>query len=353
MSAGVLVVTADEVLSAAVPRLCALAGVPCEVEHDSDRVRAAWRDASAVVVGFDVAAAMAAAGLPRRERVFVLTTGDADSACWEAALVLGASGVLRIPEQQAGLVSELRARPAATGGSARVVAVIGGCGGAGASTFASALAITAARSGRALLVDGDPLGGGLDVLIGAESAPGLRWNELAATRGRLDAGALADAVCDVHGIGLLSWGRPGPQCGLDVEAVDAVLDAATRAFATVVIDVARGPGRVTTCLLDACDASVVVVPADVRAVAATAAMAAVHGRRLRAPHLVVRDAGGSQLSAKDVASSLGMSLAAVLRSDPAVRAATQRGEPPIRRGRAALNEACETVLSVVGAGDPS
>ena len=48
-----------------------------------------------------------------------------------------------------------------------VIAVIGGRGGAGASVFATALAHSATE---ALLVDLDPWGGGIDLLLGAETA---------------------------------------------------------------------------------------------------------------------------------------------------------------------------------------
>jgi len=44
--------------------------------------------------------------------------------------------------------------------------VIGGCGGAGASTLAASLAVTALGAGRrAILFDADPLGGGLEPLV--------------------------------------------------------------------------------------------------------------------------------------------------------------------------------------------
>jgi secretion/DNA translocation related CpaE-like protein len=346
--AGVLLITADADLIATVPRLCALAGQQCEVERDSDAARAAWRDAGTVLVGGDVATALAAASLPRRGRVLVLTTHAADDGCWQAALAVGAGTLLRLPDQEAVLVDELRTGQVPTGEAARRIAVIGGCGGAGASTLAAALAMTASQSGRALLVDGDPLGGGLDVLIGAESVPGVRWNELASTRGQLDPAAFAAAVCDVHGMGLLSWGRPRPGCVLDVEAIETVMTAASHAFTAIVIDIARLPSRATQRLLDASETSVVVVPADVRAVAAAASLMASMGRWLGAPQLVVRDPGGGRLAAKDVAASLGLPLVATLRSEPAVQAAAQRGEPPMRRGRCVLSQVCADVLAAAG-----
>src|SRR5262249_43474442 len=44
-----------------------------------------------------------------------------------------------------------------------VIGVVGGRGGAGASTFAAVLAAMAGLGGRAILVDLDPIAGGLDV----------------------------------------------------------------------------------------------------------------------------------------------------------------------------------------------
>ena len=70
------------------------------------------------------------------------------------------------------------AEPAGTAGL--IVGVTGARGGAGASILASMLALTAARQGlRPLLVDGDPLGGGLDLMLGLEQADGLRCSGLA------------------------------------------------------------------------------------------------------------------------------------------------------------------------------
>ncbi len=71
----------------------------------------------------------------------------------------------------------------------------GGRGGAGASVLAGGLAVTAARRGlRTLLIDADPLGGGVDLVLGWESLDGLRWPSLSQASGRVQPAALVDAL---------------------------------------------------------------------------------------------------------------------------------------------------------------
>ena len=75
-----------------------------------------------------------------------------------------------------------------------VIGVIGGSGGAGATTFACALGQLAARRGRAVVVDADPLGPGVDRVLGLEDRDGVRWDGLCQTTGRLSARSLREAV---------------------------------------------------------------------------------------------------------------------------------------------------------------
>jgi len=70
-----------------------------------------------------------------------------------------------------------------------VLGVVGGSGGVGASTFA---AVLAAVTGRAMLVDLDVVGGGIDVLLGIEDVAGARWSGLRVGGGRLDPALLAN-----------------------------------------------------------------------------------------------------------------------------------------------------------------
>jgi secretion/DNA translocation related CpaE-like protein len=345
--AGVLLVTARDGLAADAGRLAALAGTKCQLERDSASVRGAWRQASVVLVGADVVIALAAVGLPRRGRVLIVADGQLEGAAWQAALSIGAHRVVLLPDQESELVEELRGADRAEGSEGRVIGVLGGCGGVGVSTFASALAITASATSQAVVIDGDPLGGGLDVLLGAEAAAGLRWGDLIATRGRLDPASFSSALCRVGPTAVLAWGRGAPSAG-EPAAVDAVVAAAKHAFETIVLDLPRSWGVVADRMLDAVDETILLVPAEVRPVAAASSLLAALGNRALTPRLVVRDAGGGSLSARDVGASLGLDVVATLRTDPSVRHAAQRGEVPVRGSRGSLAQACSAVLAAVG-----
>ncbi|WP_155886161.1 hypothetical protein [Actinoalloteichus caeruleus] len=66
--------------------------------------------------------------------------------------------------------------------------------GAGASTFAASVAwASARRGGHPLLVDRDPLGGGLDLALGMEKVSGPRWSGCSTATGRLTASTVGRA----------------------------------------------------------------------------------------------------------------------------------------------------------------
>ena len=91
--------------------------------------------------------------------------------------------------------------------------------GSGHRHWRPGLAFVAARSGqRTALVDLDPAGGGLDLLVGAERLDGWRWPRLASARGHL--GDLGDQLPCVDGVEVLSMGR-------GVDAVRPPSEAAT------------------------------------------------------------------------------------------------------------------------------
>ena len=141
-----------------------------------------------------------------------------------------------------------------------VIGVTGGRGGSGATTFACVLAAMAALGGPALLIDLDPVAGGIDVLLGIESTPGARWSGL-----RLDGGHLEP---DVLMRGLPQWASAAV-LSADVtpsaQAVEQVLDVGANA-GPVVVDLTRWASATRDVALQRCVLTVLTCGADVRSV---------------------------------------------------------------------------------------
>ncbi|WP_233160416.1 septum site-determining protein Ssd [Actinophytocola xanthii] len=246
-------------------KLAAAAGCDLECVPDIAATRSSWATATAVILDASTAAQCAQAALPRRDAVFLVSTDPAPRTLWERAVEIGAERVLELPGAEPWLVNALADAtdaPALTTG--RAVAVLGGRGGAGASVFAAALGLTAIRTGQhALLIDCDPLGGGLDLVLGAELEQGLRWPDMQLRAGRVAASSLHEALpTRTRGnarLTLLSGARQGASPAPD--AVAAVLEAGRRAGETVICDLPRTLGPSAQAALTRADLTVVVVPA--------------------------------------------------------------------------------------------
>lgn len=222
--------TSDDGLLDDLLRLAAAGGTEVEVAADPAAARSRWTPAPLVLVGDDQAQACLRARLPRRPRmVLVGRSGQLDPG-WEIAELIGAEHVAVLPAAEPWLVDRFAecAPDRAGDGVARVVAVLGGRGGAGASVLAGGLAVTAARARlRTLLVDVDPLGGGLDLVLGWEQLEGLRWPALTDADGRVDPPALVRALPSRGDLVVLSWDR-GDLLPLPAPAMAATLEAARR-----------------------------------------------------------------------------------------------------------------------------
>ncbi|MCC9307540.1 CpaE-like family protein [Kitasatospora sp. RB6PN24] len=339
-----LVLTRDEELTEHLLRLCAAVGTEPQVCAGVPPPQL-WDSAPLVLVGDDQAEQCA--GLTRRPGVLLCGLDLDDCDIWVRGVYLGAEQVLFLPDAQAWLLDRIADALEGVITPALTVAVLGGCGGAGASTLACALAVTAARAGhRTTLIDGDPLGGGLDVLLGAEAADGLRWPDLATVRGRLDGAELTRSLPRPHGLHLLSWDR-GETTAIPAEAMRGVLAAARRRGGLVVVDLPRRPEPAASQALEQADTGLLVVPAELRAMAAARRTAAAAGMRLTDLRAVVRRSGRVGLDGAEIAQGLGLRLAGEIPDETGLAADTEHGRPPGVRGHGPLARFCTAYLGQV------
>lgn len=338
----VLMVVGDSELAATTDRIVAAVGAHTVGARNPGR--RAWLSAAAIVVDEAGAVRCARAGLPRRDAVLLVVTEDPTATSWAAAVGIGAQHVCALPAQEADLVSHLAAAAEAgptAGRGGPVLAVAPGRGGAGASVFAAALASCADS---ALILDLDPCSGGIDLLLGGEALPGLRWPELQAHSGRLSWMALREVLPRRGGVSILSGTRSFHQ--IDAGAVAAVVDAGRRGGATVVCDIPRLLTPAANRALQFADLAVVVTRCDVRAIAATTAMLGSLRNVNPAVGLVVRGPSPGGLRAKDVAEAAAAPLLAAMRPESMLAQRLERGglRP---RGRSPLTRAAGTVLQAV------
>jgi secretion/DNA translocation related CpaE-like protein len=338
----VLALLADVAARDDVDRVAAAAGVRV-VHAEEPSSRAVWASAPVVLLDRLAADRCVARGLPRRDRVLLVSHDDC-RADWESAVAVGAERVLHLPGQDGVLMAALTATPEAPGaGGPRgpVLAVLGGVGGAGASVFAAAVAQAAVDS---LLVDADPWGAGLDLVLGSEGETGLRWPDLALSDGRLEYAALRAALPARRGVTVLSGARTGTPIG--PAPLASVIDAGRRAGVTVVCDVARRPGTATETALRAADLVALVTPADVRATAAAGVIGSWAGTVNPNIGVVVRGPAPGGLRAADVARTIDVPLLAAMRPQPGLATTMEHGGLRIR-ARSPLAVAAGRVLTVL------
>ncbi|MFK4065107.1 septum site-determining protein Ssd [Streptomyces sp. NPDC029674] len=339
---GPLIVTEDVELLDDLLRLCAAAGALPEVHHGGPGRGTGWDSAPLVLVGDD--AADRVRGAVRRRGVVLVGRDQDDPDVWRRAVEIGADHVLRLPDGEQWLVDRIADVAEGAGRPALTVGVIGGRGGAGASTLACALAVTAARVGRrTMLVDADPLGGGLDVLLGGESADGLRWPAFAASRGRVGGGALEESLPELHALRVLSWDR-GEAVTIAPEAVRAVVAASRRRGGTVIVDLPRRVDETAAEALAQVDLGLLVVPPELRAVAGAHRVASAAGAVLRDLRVVVArgaaPGGSGGLDSEEVARLLGLPLAGEVPWEAGLAAAVATGSPPGGAARGPLARFC-------------
>jgi secretion/DNA translocation related CpaE-like protein len=338
-----LFVTADESLLEELLRLAAAAGTTPEVAHGVPAALRAWPRAPLVLVGDDLAGALAQTAPGRRDAVFVVLTAPVPDRVFEVALALGAESVAELPKSEGWLVERLT--DVVDSGPARglTIGVVGGSGGSGATTFACALGQVAARSGPTVVVDLDPLGPGVDRVLGLDHVDGVRWEALGHTTGRLSARALRDSLPRRRGVAALSW-YPGAQPrALQAFAAREALSAARRGHDTVVVDLPRASDPLVDEIASRCDQVLLTVVATVAGV--TAAMRAC--ARFTVPAdlgLVVR---GAAMDDDSLGRLVGAPVLVRMADQRGLAESIDLGLGPVRSRRGPLGRAAASVLAAL------
>lgn len=279
---------------------------------------------------------------------------------YEAALRCHARAAFIVPAESAGLLAALReaadgaAGPGGDGyaggrdvrgeagrgiGKHLRVAVVGAVGGVGASTLAACLARVMSP---ALLIDGAPRHGGLDLLLGVEDVPGARWPDLNVGEGAVSGDDLRRALpVTAEGVALLSAAREGGWRSAESPAawenkVATLADAATGE--PVIID-----GVVP----DNADVVVLVTAAEVRAAAAAAGWTQHLAERGLRTLVVLRHRGWSALSVDEVERVIHADVVAEVKNYAGwQRKVEEEGLPSaLPRG---MRQACARVLEEMG-----
>ena len=184
-----------------------------------------------------------------------------------------------------------------------------------------------------MVVDAHRYSGGLDLLLGVEEVTGARWGEIEFGEGSVDRAQLREALPRTKdGIAVLTAARTtvpeaaGAGRGEGLAGFTAEVDRVTTVLGAGGFTVVDAP---PDALPNRCDHTFIVVPAEVRPVAAAALISAECRAASTPVSLVLRHRGWSGLSAKEVERVTGADVVAEVKHLPKlVRTCEVDGLPP-------------------------
>lgn len=340
--ASVLLVTRDQDLQNEVRRVAAGVAVPVSVCADPHEALSPWQSASLVLVGGDCAATMSRLRPSQRSGVAVVNAGLAPPEVYRDAYEIGARRVLELPTSQDWLVEALADSDSSAHEPGRLVGFVSAAGGSGASSLAAATACLGAELTGTALVDLDPVGVGIERLLGYDGPSVTTW----ATLGEQTLGprALRESLPVHEGVHLVGFGTSPPR-PVEESAATAVLAACPRAFGLTVVDLPRSLSTTAGEALERCDLVVVVCPQSVAG--------ALSGHRLvaalpRADHaMVVTRAGPRSVDPVSVADTLQIPLLADVSDQRDLDEVLACGVGPLRSRGGGLRRAALAVLDQV------
>ncbi len=354
-----LLVTADSRIINIVQSIVDPLGIVVQVVTSPLISRETWESSEFVLVGSDLAGECVENLVARRAHLIVVhikeftstglpTEPNSERDIWRHAVALGAENVLELPTANFWLVDALSpfAAPdpveAFPGGN--MISIIGGSGGAGASTFAANLAAIALNEGMSsVVIDLDQFGGGIDLLLGAEEISGTRWPDIDPGSGRIAGETLTAALPKVNGVSFLSQSRTALN-EASPEVVAAVIDAARRAFDLVVLDLPREQSECNGVVIGQSLVTCVITRNHVRQIAASISLS--HWvKKLGSQNRFVLISDSKGLGLPDVCGALGDQGLTEIAFMPAMTTRADEGEPPGMNS--GYREVCHALLGEV------
>jgi len=315
---------------------CAALGKSATEYAESANLGRQWQTADFVLIDVDAVHQITTKHVARRPNVFLIGEPSIDNL--KSAIDVGATQVIRFDGND---VVTVLAEAVEGSGEACVISVMGACGGVGASTLAAALACATARQERSVvLVDGDNVSGGIELVLGAERSAGLRWADLEATTGHITVPELREALPSRHGVDVVSFGRstPGGVPG------SPVVNTLVRGYDAVIADVPRRLDALSSDLVNRSVAIVLMVPLRLSGVVAAEQLLPqlTNGG---AQVLVVARAAPGGLDRRELAVRLGVPVVDHMPTQRRIFADVEHGLGP-RRG--APLRVSSTILEMVG-----
>ena len=189
----------------------------------------------------------------------------------------------------------------------------------------------AARIGPAVVIDADPLGPGVDRVLGLDGHDGVRWDALCQTTGRFSGRSLRDSLPRRDQLGVLTW-YSGPQGSLQAFAVRNAIAAAQRGHDTVVLDLPRAVDPLVEEMVARCDRVYVLTVPTVAGLASTARLCS-RFRDASPLRIVLR---GNDVSPDAVARLTSVPVAAQMADQRGLEEAIDLGLGPVRSRRGPL-----------------
>lgn len=233
-------------------------------------------------------------------------------------MAIHAEQAILLPAQAGELLSALgRNDKQIAVAAGHMIGVVGAVGGTGASTLAAALAKRRAVSATTVLIDGVPSSGGIDLLLGVEDAPGARWPDVGVRRGTVQAADVLKALPSTpDSVVVLSTARSTilDPFVLSSQDVSAAIDCFVEADQPIDAIVDLHAEQLDKDLVGRLTHLVLVIPAEVRAVAAARALY-LELQQFHVPiTCVLRHRGWSGLDVSEVEEILGVEITAEIGS---------------------------------------